>query len=201
MSEWQAARQKTDRPRQRTADRILEETLKLADEVGWDGVRLRVVAERLGLGLDDIRREYRDLDAIADAWFKRAHVTMLAAAPVADLPPVERIERILFAWFDALEPYRKVTGEMLAGKLYPSHPHHWVPLVFNLSRTIHWLRDAARLDAAGRRRQVEEIGLSMLFLATLRVWLSDDTPEHQRTRRFLRRWLDTADRILGRFFR
>lgn len=194
--------QTAGRPRQQAADRILDETLRLADEVGWDGVRLRIVAERLGIGLDEVRREYRDLDAVADAWFRRAHLAMVAAPPAAEsAPPPDRIERLLFAWFDALEPYRRVTGEMLAGKLYPSHPHHWVPLVFNLSRTIHWLRDAAGLDATGRRRQIEEIGLSILFVATLRVWLSDETADHDRTRRFLRRWLDTSDRILARAFR
>lgn len=194
--------QTAGRLRQQAADRILDETLRLADEVGWDGVRLRIVAERLGIGLDEVRREYRDLDAVADAWFRRAHLAMVAAPPAAEsAPPPDRIERLLFAWFDALEPYRRVTGEMLAGKLYPSHPHHWVPLVFNLSRTIHWLRDAAGLDATGRRRQIEEIGLSILFVATLRVWLSDETADHDRTRRFLRRWLDTSDRILARAFR
>lgn len=186
------------RARRSPADKILDETLKLAEEVGWDRVRLRAVAERLGIGLDAVRREYRDLDAIADAWFRRAHLAMLASPPPADRPPPDRIEHVLFAWLDALAPHRRVTGEMLAGKLYASHPHHWVPLVFNLSRTIHWLRDAAGLDAAGRRRQIEEIGLTMLFLATLRVWLRDETPDHARTRRFVRRWLERADEVLAR---
>ena len=49
-------------------------------------------------------------------------------------------------WFDALAPHREVTDQMLREKLYASHPHHWAPMIFNLSRTIHWLRDAARLS-------------------------------------------------------
>jgi hypothetical protein len=90
---------------------------------------------------------------------------------------------------------------MIAAKLQPSHPHHWVPLIFNLSRTIHWLRDAAGLDAAGRRRQIEEIGLSALFLATLAVWARDGTADQERTRAFLDRALARADGAMARLFR
>jgi hypothetical protein len=66
-------------------------------------------------------------------------------------------------------------------------------MIFNLSRTIHWLRDAALLDAGGRRRQVEEIGLTALFLAALVVWQRDDSPDQASTRAFLRRRLAEAD--------
>ena len=78
------------------------------------------------------------------------------------------------------------------------HPHHWAPGIFDLSRTIHWLREAAMLPAGygTRRAQMEEIGLTSLFLATLLVWARDGTPGQIRTRRFLRRQLDRADRAM-----
>ena len=101
-------------------------------------------------------------------------------------------------WFDALAAHRTVTGQMLGTKLYASHPHHWVPMIFNLSRTIQWLREVAILDAPGRRRQMEEVGLTALFLATLRDWVRDDTPGQERTRETLRRRLRWADRAMVR---
>jgi hypothetical protein len=73
-----------------------------------------------------------------------------------------------------------------------------VPLVFNLSRSIHWLREAALLDAVGRRRQMEEVGLTALFLMTLAVWLRDATPGQARTRDVLRHRLADADRAMVR---
>jgi hypothetical protein len=100
-------------------------------------------------------------------------------------------------WFEANAAHRRVTGEMIRTKLYPSHPHHWVLLVFSLSRLIHWVREAAMLDASGRQRQAEEIGLTLIFLRTLREWLRDDTPGHEQTRRYLARrlvWLDCLTR-------
>jgi hypothetical protein len=69
-------------------------------------------------------------------------------------------------------------------------------MIFNLSRTIQWLRDAGGLDAGGRRRQIEEIGLTGLFLATLAVWSRDDTLGQERTRRFLDRRLARADMLM-----
>lgn len=183
--------------------RILDRTLELAAEIGWDRVRLRRVAEDLGVSLAELRAHYRDLDAVADAWFARPLERMLAPpeAGFTDLPARERVYLVMMRWFEAQQDQRAVVGQMLNTKLYLSHPHHWVPLVFNLSRLIQWVREAARLDAPGRRRQVEEVGLTLLFLATLRVWLGDETPEQEATRRFLRRRLALADRVLAAAFR
>ena len=182
--------------------RIVDTAIDLAEEAGWRGVRLRDVANRLKISPAELRTHYRDLDAVADSWFVGAMDAMLAPSPRNFLAkPVEaRLFLLLMRWFDALAPHRKVTGQMLREKLYPSHPHHWVPMIFNLSRTIQWLRDAAALDAEGRRRQIEEVGLTALFLATLTVWLNDETRDQERTRAFLRRRLARADRAMVRLF-
>jgi hypothetical protein len=63
------------------------------------------------------------------------------------------------------------------------------------------VRDIAVLDAGSPRRQVEEIGLTGLFLATLAVWLCDDSPGQSRTRDFLGRRLAGADRLMGAAWR
>ena len=185
-----------------SGEKILEAALALAEQEGWSNLRLRKLAAELGISLAELQAHYRDADAIADAWFRRGWTAMLAPAPegFAEQPAVERLELILLRWFDALAVQRRVTAEMLAGKLYPSHPHHWVPMVFNLSRTIHWLRDAAGLDAGGRRRQLEEVGLTLLFLATLRDWIRDESPEQERTRAALRRRLRGGDRLMARLY-
>jgi hypothetical protein len=70
-------------------------------------------------------------------------------------------------------------------------------MVFNLSRLINWLRDAALLDASGRRRQMEEIGLTMLFLGALAVWQRDASEGRAETSAWLRRRLARADRQMA----
>jgi len=183
-------------------ERIVDAAIELAEDAGWENVRLYDVAETLGVTLAEVANQYRDLDAVANAWFGRAREAMLAPPPgeYAGLPVSERLEMLMLRWFDALAPHREVTAQMLAAKIWPFHPHHWVPMIFDLSRTILWLRDAAALDAKPPRRQVEEVGLSGLFLATLAVWARDDTVGQERTRRFLERRLNMADRIMARIF-
>jgi AcrR family transcriptional regulator len=184
------------------ASRIVDAALAAADEVGWDRIRLRLIAERLGVPVADVAAVYRDVDAVADAWFARALAAMLQPPPedFVERTPEERLHLLLMRWFDALAPHRSVTGQMLRTKLYPSHPHHWLPMVFSLSRLINWLRDAAMLDAGGRRRQTEEIGLTALFLATLAVWQRDGSPNQERTREFLHRRLAEAGRTVRRLY-
>ena len=194
---------KRAKPRAKTEDlatAIVETALELAEELGWDAVRLHEVAARLKIPMSELLAHYRDKDAIADAWFGRAWQAMLAEPPkgFADQPAEERLHLLMMRWFDALAGHREVTGQMLKEKLYPAHPHHWVPMIFNLSRTVQWLRDAALLDARGRRRQIEEIVLSALFLATLTVWLNDESTDQTRPREYHTRRLAGADRFMAR---
>ncbi len=180
-------------------ERILETTLDLGEELGWENVRLHQVAERLDLPLTEIARRYNDLDAVANAWFRRARDAMLEGDErLRSAPPPERLEAAMMRWFDALSPHRELTGEMLGEKLYLSHPHHWVPMIFDLSRLIHWFLDAAAIRSTGRQRQLAEIGLTLIFLSALRTWLRDHTPQQMRTRAFLHRSLTAADRRLAR---
>jgi AcrR family transcriptional regulator len=194
-----ASKRKTAPRDEELAARIVDTAIAMAEEEGWDNVRLRRVADALGITLAELGRHFRDLDAVADAWLARARAAMLAPLEpeFAGLAARERLKILIWRWFDALAPHREVTVQMLRTKMWPYHPHHYVPMIFNLSRTIQWLRDAGGLDAGGRRRQIEEIGLTGLFLATLAVWARDDTLGQERTRRFLDRRLARADMLMA----
>jgi AcrR family transcriptional regulator len=182
------------------ADRIVDAAVAIADAHGWAGVRMVDIAARLGIPAAEIPRYFRDVDSVANAWFLRAWQAMLAPKPAdfAVWPARERIEHCLLAWFDQLATHHRVSVEMLGGKLHAPHPHTWVPMVFDLSRTIHWLREAAMLPAryGTRRANMEEVGLTWLFLGTLAVWTRDSTPGQDRTRRFLNRRLREADGMM-----
>lgn len=181
-------------------ERVVDAALELAEERGWANVRLYQAAEAAGVSLAAIGAEFRDQDALANAWFARALAALEGIPPetLAGRPAPERLELVIMRWFDALAPHREVTGEMLRAKLYPSHPQHWVPLIFDLSRLIHWFLDAARIASTGRARQMAEIGLTAIFLGSLRTWLRDDSAGSERTRSYLRRRLEDADRWLTR---
>ena len=183
-------------------DRIIDAALALAGADaggGWYDLRLHLVAQRIGVPLEAVLDRFRDADAIADAWFARALRAMVREpGPGFDaLPPSARVHAALMRWFDAQAAHRQAVGSMIGAKLHRSHPHHWAPMVFSLSRLIHWALEAARLDARGLPRQAEEVGLTLVFLGALRVWLGDASPGQRRTRAFLRRnlgWLDWLPR-------
>jgi AcrR family transcriptional regulator len=178
---------------------LLDQALALAEAEGWAEVRLSRVAERAGVPLAEAGRRFRDVDAIADAWFGRARLAMLEvpAEELRGLPADERLARVIGRWLDALAAHRRITGEMLRAKLYPSHPHHWVPMIFDLSRLVHDLLDAALIQGRGRLRQAEEIGLTLIVLGTLRDWLRDEGPGQERSKARLRRRLRRSDRMLA----
>lgn len=171
------------------AERILDTALDRAQVVGWHDLRLREVAGELGLPLTEVRARFRDADAIADAHFRRLLAQMIA--PPADpgafaiLNARERAEAVMLRWFEAAAARRAVTVAMIREKAWPSHPHHWVPMVFNLSRLIHWVREAAQLDRGGFARMVEEVGLTKTFLATLAAFAVDRSGDLAVTRRTL----------------
>lgn len=184
-------------PQGRTPDlreRIVDAALTIAEERGsWSAVRLHDVADRLSVPTPKILDHYRDLDAVADAWFLRGLKAMVGPKPDDFLasPEWRRIEICLLAWFDALSEHRRVSAQILRGKLHLSHPHHWVPMVFNLSRTIQWLREAAQLPAiyGTCRASREEVSLTALFIGALLVWTRDETVGQERTKTFLHREL------------
>jgi AcrR family transcriptional regulator len=177
--------------------RILAAAMESAAESGWYDLRLHVVADRLGLPLAAIHAEFRDADAIANEWFARALNAMVAEPEpgFTALAPSARMHRVLLRWFDAQAAHRRVVRSMLGAKLHASHPHHWVPMAFDLSRLMHWALEAARLDARGLARQAEEVGLTLVFLRALAVWLRDESPGQARTRAFLARNLGWLDRL------
>lgn len=183
------------------AGAILETALIIAEARGWEAVRLTEVAARLGVPASRLPAHYRDLDAVADAWFQRGLAAMLADPPggFADWPARDRLAHCLLAWFDALASHRTITARMLRTKAHPPHPHTWIPMLVELSRLIQWWRQAARLEApyGSRRARREEIVLTLLFLATLRVWERDTSPDQHDTRHFLHRRLERLSRWLS----
>jgi AcrR family transcriptional regulator len=179
------------------AQAIMAVALEQAARTGWESLRLFDVAAALDLSLADIYRHYRDADAIAEAWLARADRAMLApqGAGFGGLAPAQRIERVILRWLDALAPHRAVTRQILVGKLYPGHPHFVAGLLVRLSRTVQWVREAALLRGGPPQRQLEEIALTWLFVATVAVWTLDASEGQQATRRFLAGRLRDSERL------
>lgn len=180
-----------------TRDAIVDAALVLADRTSWEAVRLYDVAATLGITLNDIRAHFREKEEIVDAWFDRADAVMLAQAARPDIaaaPPRERLERVMLAWYDALASHRRVTRQMILNKLEPGHVHYQINGLLRVSRTVQWMREAAGREAVLPWRAFEEAAVTSIYLMTFFYWMYDDSPESVRTREFLHRRLERAER-------
>ena len=176
--------------------RVIDAALELAAERGWDQVRFHLLAERTGMPMPEIGAAFRDVDAIDNAWFAQARLHLLGVpeSALAGLSLDERIATACERWLDFLAPHRHVASEILRGKLWPAHLHHWVPLVFDLSRLVHDLLDTARVPGEGTLRALQEVGLTLVLLATLGHWAHDRSEAQAWTKGRLRRRLARAGR-------
>jgi AcrR family transcriptional regulator len=184
-------------PQQR--ERIVDAALALAAQGGWEALRLHDLAAALGIGLDDVRRHFREKDELIDAWFDRADAAMLRLADsgaLTGLSPRQRLVQLIMAWLDALEPHRAVTRQMIAAKAEPGHLHIQVPAVMRISRTVQWLREAARLQDQGLARALGETALTAIYLVVFSRWLTERRPGSPHTRTLLDNLLGGAERLL-----
>lgn len=177
--------------------RIVDGAVALAERHGWEAVRLHEVAAAADITLDDLRRHFREKDALIDAWFDRADAAALALAAsgeLAGLAARERLFRLIMAWLAALEPHRRVSRQMILAKCEPGHLHIQIPALMRVSRTVQWLREGARLRDAGPGRALAETALTGIYLAAFLCWMAEDTPGSPRTRCLLEGLLARTER-------
>ena len=130
--------------------RVVDAALALAAEDGWEQVRLSTIADRTGLPLAEIGRDFRDVDAIANAWFARARLAMLAltteelAGRLAD----ERIALAFIAWLNG----RHLCGSRQQSEFIEQHNEGQ----FLRHRMPQHLRRRLRIDAEPPRRIAED---------------------------------------------
>ena len=181
------------------SDPILDTALKQAERQSWETVRLHDVARELGIGLDDVRAHYAQKEDLIDAWFDRADQAMLHQAATPEfltLGTQDRLETAMMSWMEALAAHRKTTREMILGRLEPGHIHiQWAGLM-RVSRTVQWMREAARRNASHVNRALEETLLTSIYLLTFGRWLTDSSEHSELTRRQLRSLLRNAQPFL-----
>lgn len=180
------------------ADTILETALLLAEDCGWESLRLHDVAQRLDIPLSQVHALYRQKDDLVEAWYDRADRSMLQSAESEDFlskDKASRFHQLLMAWFDELAKHKTISRDMLLYKLEPAHIHLQVLGVLRISRTVQWFLEAAHSQTTHVSRIAEEVGLTSIYLATFSYWMLDRSKDQQNTRQFLRRRLQQ-----GRFF-
>jgi hypothetical protein len=97
--------------------------------------------------------------------------------------------------YEALAPHKAALSAILRhGCRHPLAALCGIP---GLLHSMAWMLEAAGISTAGLAGMLRAKGLAAVHLATLRVWLRDDSPDMARTMAALDRNLKRAESLAG----
>jgi len=178
-------------------DRIIDAALACIARQGWRRLSLADIAAEAGLPILGVYRVYSSKPAILCAFFRRVDEAVLAA-PLDSEPderPRDRVFDLLMRRFDALTPYRAAL-EVL-GRELPTDPLAALAAGAGLLRSMRWMLEAAGISGEGLGGVLAVKLTAAVYLATLRVWLRDESPDLAPTMAALDRRLRGIERWYG----
>ena len=177
---------------------LIDTALRLAAERGWAGLSLGDIAAEAKLPLSKIYPVFSSKAAIL-AGFS----TMIDAKVLAELDEEDeegdardRLFDVLMSRFDALQPYRAGLGNILYDLL--RDPAAAACALPGLQRSMALMLEAAGLSASGPKGLIRIKGLAAIYLASLRVWLRDDSLDMAKTMAALDGYLRRVEGLLRR---
>lgn len=186
---------------QKTRDRIIDATMSLLAEEGWESVSLEAIADKAGISLADLRDAYDGRMAILNDLSRRIDKTVLKGIDetMHDEAPRERLFDILYSRFEALEKYRPALRRLAGAVL--RDPVLALELNRSVVTSMSWMLSAAGIDNTGPSGILRAQGLALVWGQVMRVWLDDNEPGKARTMAALDRHLRRAERAIIRIDR
>ena len=181
------------------ADRIIDAAFAQIPIQGWTRLSLAAIAAAAGLPILRVYRNFRSKQAILCAFSRRIDEAVLTEppAPEADERPRDRLFDLLMRRFDALGPHKPAL-DVLRREL-PRDPHSALAAGAALLRSMRWMLEAADIVTSGLRGALALRLTGAAYLAAMRVWQRDDSPDLAHTMaaldarlRRIERWLTPA---------
>ncbi len=180
-------------------EKVVNTTLELAAEQGWTQTSLAAIATRADIPLHELHDHFEDRFDILAAYGRMIDKRVMAeiGAPDPGLTAREALFDILMERFDVLNEQREGVRAIL--KSFCLDPKQAVISLPHLGRSMSWMLEAAGIDTAGYRGALKVAGLSGLYLKTLKVWMSDDSPDMGKTMAALDKHLGRAEKWADSF--
>ncbi len=176
---------------------VIDAALDLAAEKGWLALSLAEIAQRAGLDLAALRGLVSSKEAILGALNDRIDDQVLAGLDPADseLPIRDRLFDLLMRRFEALEPWKpglvRLTHEL------PRDPMLLLLAGLRVERSMCWTLEAAGLSASGILGRLRAKVLLGVYLAGLKTWLTDDSPDLSKTLAALDKAIGQVEGLAG----
>ena len=171
-------------------ERLLRLSMDLVARRGWTALSLWEVAQAAGLTEDELRDVFASKSALLQS-LQAVQAQALADGNLQDTPPDRDalFEQVMIP-FEALQPYREGLAVVIRDSL--SSPR-------SLGQILQVWRGALdrtdRFWGGGLRAILAQKALGLVILATLRVWVSDDSPDLGKTMATLEQSLERLLRL------
>ena len=176
-------------------NQVIDAALALAAERGWRVLTLADIAEAAKLPLSQVYPAYSSKAAVLRGFTRRIDAAVLAGEEpdAGEGNARDRLFDVLMRRFDALKPHREALGSIVCDQA--RDPVSALCGLARLERSMAAMLEAARLSAGGLRGLLRAKALGVTYLATLRVFLRDDSSDLAATMAALDRNLSRLDRL------
>lgn len=169
---------------------VLQAAMELTSANGWRDVSFQALSNRTGFPLVRLRQLFSTrLHLLAELDRQADEAVLSQPMPDPADGPHDRLFDVLMRRFDALDPFRPglriLVKEGAAVMAAPA-------LAAGLIRSMGWMLEMAGLSRGGVAGVLQRRGLAAVWLATARVWLTDDSPDKSATMAALDRNLKRA---------
>ncbi len=160
---------------------VIDTAMRLAAERGWSDLSLAEIAEASGLPLSKVYPVFGSKSQILRGFTRMIDAEVLADEDTDDLEGSarDRLFEVLMRRFDHLRPYREAVGNIVYDQA--RDPASACASLCSLRHSMALMLEAAGLSSSGLRGLVRVKGTMAIYLAALRVWLRDDSPDMART--------------------
>ncbi|MGQ0664678.1 MAG: TetR family transcriptional regulator [Pseudomonadota bacterium] len=171
-------------------DRIIDTTLALAASRGWANLSLADIAAANEMALAELYGVFPSKHAILAAFVRRLNATALSGAIEPEGSARDRLFALVMGRLDALGAHKRALKAILADLARDPASLCLAP---GFLRSMTLMAEAAGLETAGLLGALRVKGVSLIYLATLRTWLADDSPDGAKTMAALDRALKRAE--------
>ena len=180
---------------------LIDTALGLAAERGWRDLSLAEIAEAAKVPFGKAYQVTPSKEAILDGFARGIDAEVLGDETmeqdwVAEQSSArDRLFDVMMRRFDALQPYKAGLENLLHDQM--RDPLMTICGLQRLMRSMATMLEAARISSSGVAGLIRTKGLAAIYLATLRVWLKDDSPDMAKTMASLDGYLRRVEGLAG----
>ncbi|MEC9022678.1 MAG: hypothetical protein VX597_03600 [Pseudomonadota bacterium] len=178
-------------------DQILSIALTLAEEEGWSGVTIEKIAKRVNLNESKLLESYPTTKHVVLALMKQVSVEVFDRLDPDDSsePTKDIIHNALMSRVEVLSKNREAYKSILGSLFF--NPRDAIFLYSEIMNIMARTLQIAGIKNTGLLGHLRKKALVAIYLSTLRVWISDDSPDCARTMSFLDKRLQDAEALEG----